>query len=83
MSNLTPWFRGSVKPARKGVYLRDHISWGESFSLWDGKWWMYPGYTVAEAARQDCLSDQQNAPWRGLATNPTTSHGGISNGGEQ
>lgn len=71
MSKLTPWFHGAVKPARKGVYLRDHISWGESFSMWNGKRWLFPGRTAIEAAQQDAASDRQREPWRGLAEKPS------------
>lgn len=71
MSNqLTPWFDGSEKPKRKGVYERvffDRLR----FSRWDGKQW-YVGRASAEEASQEEYPAilQDGCKWRGLAQKP-------------
>lgn len=69
---LTPWFPGKTKPARDGVYERDHTSWGHSYSLFTKGRWKFPGRTPQEAAIQDVDSDCQRDPWRGLTQDPSS-----------
>jgi hypothetical protein len=74
-ATLTPWFDGSVKPARSGVYQRE---WPVSvmFAEWTGYQWMRAAYTAAAAKRQTEISFQQpdggngTVRWRGLAQKP-------------
>jgi hypothetical protein len=71
---VTPWFPGTVKPARRGVYERDWLDGGPNwFSYWNGKKWG-SGDNDAEGAAQhentDVISDHQKLPWRGLAQPP-------------
>jgi hypothetical protein len=47
--DLTPWFPGTVKPARPGVYERtDHDEMWD-FARWDGRRWMCGQLTPEEA----------------------------------
>lgn len=69
MITLTPWFDGSIKPARVGVYERnygDGYSYGREYSFWDGRRWMCPCYSPDDAARETAVSAYQKEPWRGL-----------------
>lgn len=66
----TPWFDGSVKPCRVGVYERYHPTWGTSFSAWRGAHWSYPDYTEISAENDHRVSEVQDCPWRGLAQDP-------------
>jgi phosphotransferase system HPr (HPr) family protein len=62
---LTPWFDGSAKPARVGVYRRR--SPGGPFSLWDGAAWRADAATPAAASQRTSSSAHQQAPWCGLS----------------
>jgi hypothetical protein len=71
---LTPWFDGSVKPVRKGVYERFGEGWGLSdFALWDGRRWMC-GHETPEGADSLVMWESMFQPhhgdtdfqWRGL-----------------
>lgn len=65
---LTPWFPGSVKPVRVGVYERDYDRGYPVYSRWDGKHWLWTYDSSRQAAiEQGKLSPFQNIPWRGLA----------------
>lgn len=65
----TPWFDGSVKPVRVGVYERTFGSGETHFSKWDGKRWNQFG-NLLYASRQMNASGWQNLPWRGLTKPP-------------
>lgn len=75
---LTPWFDGSVKPARPGVYERDFGQKGDSklgaeYQYFDGRDWFYGDNQVMssldwfERERDVCDSAHD---WRGLAERP-------------
>ena len=83
--NLTPWFPGTVAPARPGVYERRVSGHGEplgplahmGFAYWDGNSW----YPVRPSARQALLRADPDetvsgfglsseSVWRGLAEEP-------------
>ena len=70
----TPWFDGSVKPVRVGVYQRRYSNGLILYSLWDGARWMLNAETANEAAgtgaRWKDASPHQFIPWRGLASDP-------------
>jgi hypothetical protein len=68
-AKLTPWFPGSVKPARGGVYERE---WGAhtGYALWNGVWFM-SCRTPEIAVYQYVVSSEQRRPWRGLASDPS------------
>lgn len=77
-SKKTPWFPGTVKPVRKGVYQRSYT--GETrhrkdlrFNYWDGKSWRFPAYSpevAADFSEGWLKSGFQGLPWRGLASDP-------------
>ena len=72
---LTPWFPGSVKPVRKGVYmLRSGTGRVVGYQYWNGKHWGYWCDTVEEAAASKgcgyAATEFQNDAWRGLAQEP-------------
>jgi hypothetical protein len=67
---LTPWFPGSMVPARVGVYQRDIFKDSTSYSRWDGQdWYAYSGNPSAAALMQT-VSAIHSARWRGLAEQP-------------
>lgn len=62
---LTPWFEPGTKPARIGVYQRDHAGTIE-YSYWDGHYWRF-GRRTARAAEDLTLASRfQTLPWRGV-----------------
>ena len=70
---LTPWFRGTVKPVRKGVYERDFSGTyagylrRPNYCYWNGKFWCLCGTNPKIAVwYQDKPSLNQNIPWRGV-----------------
>lgn len=65
---VTPWFDGSVKPARPGVYQRDYPS-GPHYSHWDGARWSIGNFRLREV-QEMFVSARQALPWRGLAEQP-------------
>lgn len=70
---LTPWFRGVLKPVRKGVYKRELIPSGYvGFAYWDGVRWFAVRTTADQAVREARLgfkssTDVAQTRWRGLA----------------
>ena len=66
---LTPWFDGSIKPVRAGVY---ETSYGRSgYAYFDGKRWGWVNATVEQASKdQDTNGAFQRKRWRGLAEDP-------------
>lgn len=63
----TPWFRGSVLPARRGVYER--YTGISTFSYWNGQFWGFWSFDKKSAYRnRDFASAKQRAAWRGLTT---------------
>jgi hypothetical protein len=68
---VTPWFDGSVKPVRVGVYQRcAPLGFGVTFSMWTGKRWNFSAPSVEEAAIEEARSFVKDAHWRGLAQQP-------------
>ena len=71
----TNWFKGSVKPVRKGVYKR---LWREPnggykavFTHWNGKFWGQSSLSVDLASLiQTKRGICQNLAWCGLAQDP-------------
>jgi hypothetical protein len=67
----TPWFAGTVKPARPGVYERRFASGAIRFARWTGREWRVSAETVFTAHTQRLATALQTAPrWRGLAERP-------------
>ena len=66
---LTPWFPGSRKPVRPGVYIRD-IAGNPAFAMWAGAYWMASAPTPERAASARLVSGLQRKRWRGLAEQP-------------
>lgn len=66
---LTPWFDGSQKPVRVGMYQRRMRVWDRlCWSWWDGQLWSRVRPRKAEAyIDRNYVSVFQNLPWRGLA----------------
>ena len=67
---LTPWFPGSVKPARKGVYERKDGINLRCYAKWNGSKWMSYKWTVLEADVSTYETLWPNLKWRGLAEKP-------------
>ena len=62
----TPWYPGTVKPVRVGVYERWYPLSNEAFfSFWTGKFWR-AGTKNINATFYERESDFQNFKWRGL-----------------
>lgn len=65
---LTPWFAGTVKPARPGVYQRRGGNNVHTYSYWTGEYWCFSHERVDKAAMDDSYpSISQEKAWRGLA----------------
>ena len=64
---LTPWFPGSVKPARVGVYERECPNGWRSYNYWTGKTWSSPS-PIPKGAEifKSYRSAYQNVRWRGV-----------------
>ncbi len=62
----TPWYPGTVKPVRVGLYQRDYGREGNYFCRWDGKVWYCGHYHTQIAAVDGDRSFFQDIPWRGL-----------------
>lgn len=71
-AKLTPWFDGSVKPVRPGVYERDGLRQLGSivYSRWTGDRWLLSANSLDGAYLFICTSDYQTLKWRGLAEEP-------------
>lgn len=80
---LTPWFSGTVKPARVGVYERDYgqqanPDLGSQYQFWDGVNWLYGASTpestmrvvAARGPTASQLPSRVERDWRGLAEEP-------------
>lgn len=67
---LTPWFEGTTKPVRPGMYQRRFVT--TAWARWDGTYW-YESYTDKELAEKETRISaiQGAAQWRGLANEPT------------
>jgi hypothetical protein len=67
----TPWFTDGEKPARPGVYqqLCGHKK-EIGYQRWDGRHWFTWSMTPngAEASEVIAADENQDDPWRGLAT---------------
>ena len=64
---LTPWFPGTVKPVRVGVYERQYRTGDFGYCYWSGQIWSWKATTPAGALRlQNTRSPYQNTPWRGV-----------------
>jgi hypothetical protein len=61
---VTDWFGTQTRPTHEGVYER--LFPAGPYSCWNGAAWNADAYEPAAAARQDRLSDVQDARWRGL-----------------
>lgn len=74
---VTPWFSGTVKPARPGVYQRTDHDQMRDFACWDGRRWMC-GQRTPEKAGTLVMMESLFQPhhgdyrfsWRGLAKDP-------------
>jgi hypothetical protein len=69
---VTEWIPGHIKPVRVGVYERD-TNLGR-WSYWSGEFWATAD-TVSPSSAMDpewigLPSGTQDAPWRGLASDP-------------
>jgi hypothetical protein len=64
---LTPWFPGTVKPVRVGVYERIYDAGSFLYCSWNGEYWG-PWARTPEEARKRRLeaSLYQDLPWRGV-----------------
>ena len=62
---LTPWFPGTVKPVRVGVYERLYNT-QTFYCLWDGEYWHVWATTQVAAEKVFGFSAYQNFPWRGV-----------------
>lgn len=77
--DVTPWFDGSVKPARPGVYEREMrivrddgtvSTWAAAPpAAWDGSKWVRGDGSVS--AYQPWEDDGADFRWRGLARDPS------------
>ena len=65
---LTPWFPGTVKPVRVGVYERDYDTPLPHYCYWNGKWWCRLSFDPDDAMNQKGVkSVYETLPWRGVA----------------
>ena len=64
---LTPWFPGTVKPVRVGVYEREYRCSRRIYNYWNGKTWSGPS-PVPKGAEifKPFYSPYQDLPWRGV-----------------
>lgn len=61
----TPWFKGTVKPVRKGVFERKYKH-GAYKCYWDGKKW-FTGFFVSDSKFiRTYISEFQELSWRGV-----------------
>lgn len=78
MSKKTPWFSGTVKPVRPGVYERRYVKdWrggmSSLYAFWTGRIWR-PGQSdlnAAPTARGESIFFAGECKWRGLAEDPS------------
>lgn len=63
---LTPWFDGTVKPVRVGVYQRKYHN-GIFYCYWDGKYFSSGTYSISGLVHKvRGMSPWQDLPWRGV-----------------
>ena len=72
---LTPWFNGSIKPIRKGVYMLMCGGFGDivGYQYWNGSIWCAWDKEAKVAYRMRRLPATQSYQydkWRGLAEKP-------------
>lgn len=70
---LTPWFDGTVKPVRVGLYQRLMFpGFRHVYAWWDGKRWSAASIFKTEALvlKGSYARNQIHAQWRGLAQDP-------------
>jgi hypothetical protein len=78
-AKLTPWFPADVKPVRVGVYERDDSATDlgnghAAYSHWSGsKWGHLCEWTNQAGEFTSLISEYQDLPWRGLASDPAVS----------
>ena len=58
----TPWYPGSVRPERQGIYQRAFPSGSVQQAHWDGFEWRI------RLRGEWCKSSLQELPWRGLTS---------------
>jgi hypothetical protein len=66
---LTPWFPGTVKPVRVGVYERQYsLMWSTRlYCYWNGIRWSPVATSIQEAEElKPFASASQDLPWRGV-----------------
>lgn len=68
---MTPWFPGTDKPVRRGVYLRQFTTGKaviERYCYWSGEYWYMSDLTPDRAMQwvQSGPAARQQLPWRGL-----------------
>ena len=67
MTKYTPWFPGTMKPVREGVYQRKVSNVVKCYSYWDGEQWFLGAKTPHLAEIEPMLSMNQNRfMWRGI-----------------
>ncbi len=65
---LTPWFPGTVKPVRSGVYQRKYSSGKFLYCYWNGHHFECAARTIEDSLNGFMgTSMTQNLPWRGVA----------------
>lgn len=67
----TPWYPGSIKPIRPGVYQRQYTTGKaviERYCYWNGKFWCLSAVTPWQATQwiDYGAAARQQLPWRGL-----------------
>lgn len=68
---LTPWFPGTVKPARSGVYERRNGQGCRWYSMWaSGRWWGNWATVARASNRWEYTGFSGVLQWRGLAAKP-------------
>ena len=71
MKKETPWFPGSVRPVRVGIYKRRWNIGVVYYSFWNGYFWglssVFPIFAVRDKKES---SPNQSIAWRGLAREP-------------
>lgn len=63
---LTPWFPGSVKPARVGLYETEEPTGERWFNLFDGYDWHYGNEACVMPRGRGVLPSRFLRRWRGL-----------------
>ena len=67
MTKYTPWFAGTIKPVREGVYQRKISNIVKCYCYWDGEQWFLGSKSFYLAYLEPMLSiNQDGFEWRGL-----------------